>query len=162
MIGDISDSIKKHINNTFEENLYQFTRITISQKMLVISLGAVNFILVLVLGSLLKDQSIILEANSLIGFTNSLYWFLFSYASLFLGLPLVRYFVIQSRNVKINKRNLQRKERLHILNKGSRTIKHKLCYVNYFLDQEKVNNTEIAYSTEEGVIEQSDTIGLDT
>ncbi len=153
---------KKHINNIFEEKLYKFTRITSSQKMLVISLGAVNFILVLVLGSLLKDQSIILEANSFIGFTSSLYWFLFSYASFFLGLPLVRYFVIQSRNVKINKRNLRRKERLYTLNKGSKTIEHKLYYVNHFLSQEKIkiNNTELAYTTEEGVIEQSDTIGF--
>ena len=151
---------EKHINNNFEEKLYEFTHISSNQKILVISLGVINFILVLTLGSLLKDQSVISASNSLIGFINSSYWFLFSYASFFLGLPLVRHFVIQSRNTRINKRNLERRERLRILSKSNEIIKSKLCYVTQFLSQVKSNNTKLVYTTEKRVVEQSDNIGF--
>lgn len=153
---------EKHVNTNFEEKLYNFTRISSSQKVSVVSLGVINFILVLVLGSLLKDQNIILELDGFIGFINSFYWFLFSYASLFLGLPLIRYFVIQSRNTKINIRNSKRKERSSVFNRENEVIKHKLRYVAQFLNQGKheVSDSKLVYTTEKGVIEQSDNIDL--
>ena len=79
--------------------------------MLAIGLGAFNFILALVLGSYLREPSIVAQFGGFIAFVNSIYWLLLGYAIAFLGVPVIRYFVIQARNNRIEARNSKRRER---------------------------------------------------
>ena len=67
---------------------------------------------------------------------------------------MVRYFVIQTRNGKIEQRNKKRKERTELLQSKSETIQHKLEYASQFANQVLIKQSDIAYTTEKDILEQ--------
>ncbi len=150
----VQESTQKSISSYLRERLYKFSEASSSQIMLAIGLGAFNFILALVLGSFLKDPTLVEQFGSFIAFINSIYWLLLGYAIAFLGVPVIRYFVIQARNSKIEGRNSKRGERTKVLQDKDETIQHKLEYASQFANQAILQQSDIAYTTEKDILEQ--------
>ena len=150
----VQQSTQKSISSYLRERLYKFSEASSSQIMLSIGLGALNFILALVLGSFLKDPSIVEQFGGFVAFINSIYWLLLGYAIAFLGIPLVRYFTIQWKNSNIEERNSKRLERSQVLQQKDETIKHKLNYASQFANQAIIQQSDIAYTTEKDILEQ--------
>ncbi|MEL4895154.1 hypothetical protein [Crocosphaera sp. Alani8] len=150
----VQKSTEQSLTSYLRERLYKFSNAGSSKIMLAIGLGALNFILALVLGSFLKDPAIVAQFGGFIAFINSIYWLLLGYAIAFLGIPMVRYFVIQTRNGKIEQRNKKRKERTELLQSKSETIQHKLEYASQFANQGLIKQSDIAYTTEKDILEQ--------
>ena len=148
------ESTQKSISTYLRERLYKFSEAGSNKIMLAIGLGALNFILALILGSFLKDPSIVAQFGGFIAFINSIYWLLLGYAMAFLGVPLIRYFVVQMRNGKIESRNSERKGRTELLQDKTETIQHKLEYASQFANQAIIQQSDIAYTTEKDVLEQ--------
>ncbi len=150
----VQESTQKSISSYLRERLYKFSEASSSQIMLSIGLGALNFILALVLGSFLKDPSIVEQFGGFIAFINSIYWLLLGYGIAFLGVPLIRYFVVQWKNNKIEARNSKRRERNTVLQHKDETIQHKLNYANQFANQAIIQQSDITYTTEKDILEQ--------
>ncbi len=92
------------------EKSWKFSEADSGQIILALGLGVVNFILALVLGSLLNSDSVDLS-GSLGSIVTGIYGFLLSYAGAFLGIPLGRYFFLQWRNKRVNNAiNSEKKE----------------------------------------------------
>ncbi len=106
----VQETNKKSIASYLREKLYKFSEASSSQTMLAIGLGAFNFILALVLGSFLKDPSLVEQFGGFIAFINSIYWLLLGYGMAFLGVPLIRYFVVQWKNSNIEKETVKDKK----------------------------------------------------
>ncbi len=150
----VQESTQKSLSTYLRERLYKFSEASKNQITLAIGLGALNFILALVLGSFLKDPSIVAQFGGFIAFVNSIYWLLIGYAIAFLGIPAIRYFAIQARNSKIESRNSKRRERTQLLQDKDETVQHKLEYASQFANQAILQQSDIAYSTEKDILEQ--------
>ncbi len=150
----VQESTQKSISSYLRERIYKFSEASKSQLTLAIGLGALNFILALVLGSFLKDPSIVAQLGGFIAFVDSIYWLLIGYAIAFLGIPAVRYFAIQARNSKIEQRNGKRRERTERLQNKDQTIQHKLEYASQFANQAILQQSDIAYTTEKDILQQ--------
>ncbi|ACB50770.1 hypothetical protein cce_1420 [Crocosphaera subtropica ATCC 51142] len=150
----VQESSQKSIASYLREKLYKFSEASSSQVMLAIGLGAINFILALVLGSFLRDPSLVAQFGGFIAFINSIYWLLLGYAIAFLGIPTIRYFVIQARNSKIEERNSKRQERTKLLQDKDETIQHKLEYASQFANQAILQQSDITYTTEKDILQQ--------
>jgi hypothetical protein len=150
----VQQTTQKSISSYLREKLYKFSEASSTQTMLATGLGAFNFILALVLGSFLKDPSIVEQFGGFIAFVNSIYWLLLGYAIAFLGVPLIRYFVIQWKNRNLEERNSKRRERTQILQEKNQKIQHKLEYANQFANQAIIQESDITYTTEKDVLEQ--------
>ncbi len=107
--------IDEPVDLFLEENPWQFSAASSGQIMMSAGLGVLNLVGALVLGNLLT-QTVGLEAGGLVGFVQSIYWLLLTYGIGFLGIPLGRYFWIQSRNQK----NCQSQPRASRTSKSSR------------------------------------------
>ncbi len=150
----VQESTQKSLSSYLREKLYKFSEASSNKIMLSIGLGALNFILALVLGSFLKDPSIVEQFGGFIAFINSIYWLLLGYAIAFLGIPLIRYFAIQWKNNKIEERNSKRRERSQVLQQKDETIQHKLNYASQFANQAIIQQSDITYTTEKDILEQ--------
>ena len=136
-----------------KENLWHFSQAGSGQIMLAIGLGALNFILALILGSLLQGD-IAAQLGGLVAFVSSIYWLLLFYAIGFLGVPLVRYFWMQWKNNQIVNRNENRQERAEYLNQINKELRQKLDYARQFSAEKVITDRDITYSTETDLIEQ--------
>lgn len=136
-----------------KEKLWPFSQAGSGQIMLAIGLGALNFVLALILGSLLTGN-IAAQWGGFIGFVSSVYWLLLAYAVGFLGIPLVRYFWIQFKNNQIENRNQKRQERAKYLNQSDEKLQQKLDYARQFAAEKVITEQDITYSTETDLIEQ--------
>ena len=132
----------------------RFSEATSGQKMGAITLGAANLILALVLGSMLRG-SVELQAIGLIAFVNSIYWFLLGYAIAFLSIPVIRYFLLQRKNQKIEKRSLKRQKLAVTLNEATPELQNKLAFAQKFAAQKSLTQEDIAYSTQKDLLEQN-------
>ncbi|MGB5593028.1 MAG: hypothetical protein WBM62_03195, partial [Crocosphaera sp.] len=150
----VQETNKKSIASYLREKLYKFSEASSSQTMLAIGLGALNFILALVLGSFLKDPSLVEQFGGFIAFINSIYWLLLGYGMAFLGVPLIRYFVVQWKNSNIEERNSKRQERTKLLQQKDDNIQHKLNYASQFAAQAIIQQSDITYTTEKDILEQ--------
>ncbi|MEA5533115.1 hypothetical protein [Crocosphaera sp. XPORK-15E] len=150
----VQEQTQKSLASYLREKLYRFSEASSSQIMLGIGLGALNFILALVLGSFLKSPELVAQFGGFIAFINSIYWVLLGYAIAFLGVPLIRYFWVQGKNSKIEDRNKQRQERNKLLEEKDKTLKQKLAYARQFATQKLITESDITYTTEKDVIEQ--------
>ncbi|MGK7877911.1 MAG: hypothetical protein AB4426_32775 [Xenococcaceae cyanobacterium] len=135
------------------EQLWRFSEAGSGQIMLAIGLGAANFILALVLGSLLQGD-IAAQLGGWVAFVNSIYWLLLGYGTAFLGIPLIRYFWIQGRNGKIEARNQKRQERAVVLNQADDALSRKIDYARQFAAEKVIGDEDITYSTETDLVEQ--------
>jgi hypothetical protein len=153
--------LNQSVSSYLQEKLWKFSEAGSSQIMGAIGLGAVNLILALILGSLLKSE-VAATLGGLVGFVSSIYGILLVYAIGFLTIPLIRYWWIQGRNDKIKQRNQQRQARTEYLSIGGSELQHKLDYARQFAEEKVITEKDITYTTEKDIlaqeIEQSDKI----
>lgn len=133
---------------------WQFSQATSGQKLVAIALGSVNLIGALVLGSLLRNSVAIAQAGTLITFVQSIFVLLLAYGVAFLTIPLLRYFWIQWRNRKVAARNQQRQEWAVQLNQADPNLQQKLAYARQFTAETIVSRDNLAYTSEESLLEQ--------
>jgi hypothetical protein len=134
-----------------EELPWRFSAASSGQIILAVGLGGVNLVGALVLGNLLKTAAI---AGGFIGFIQGIYWLLIFYGVGFLAIPLIRYFWIQWRNSKINTRNQSRASRAQLLAIADSKLKEKINFARQFASQKVIGQKDIAYTTEEELLEQ--------
>jgi hypothetical protein len=135
------------------EQLWRFSQAGSGQIMLSIGLGALNIVLALILGALLKEEAL-KDIGGFIGFVDSIYWLLLSYGIGFLGIPLGRYFWLKGRNKKIADRNSLREQRALVLNQGDKQLLKKINYARRFAADKVITSEDISYSTETDLLEQ--------
>lgn len=140
------------ISPYLKENNWQFSIASSSQKIIAITLGGVNIILALVLGSLLTPE-LAQEMGGFINFIRSIYGLLLTYAISYVSIPLIRYFWLQKRNYKVNERNYLREQRANLLN-GNLALQEKINYAKQFANQKVISTENLAYSTEKDLLDQ--------
>lgn len=142
------------IDPYLKENFWRFSIASSQQKIMAVALGGINFVLLLVLGSLLSPE-VVAELGSYIYFVSSIYGVLVAYAIGYLVIPLIRYFWLQTRNKKIENRNLNRQERANFLQENKQQLLPKLNYAQTFAQQKVINQEDITYSTERNLLDQA-------
>ncbi|MDJ0745171.1 MAG: hypothetical protein QNJ32_17680 [Xenococcaceae cyanobacterium MO_167.B27] len=145
---------KRSLPSYLQEKLWRFSQATSGQKMLAVGLGALNLVLALVLGSLLRDSAIAVSGGY-IGFISSIYWLLLGYGAAFLLVPLIRYFWIQGRNGKITTRNQFRQERAIALENPDPSLQQKILYTRQFAQEKIIEQGDTAYTTETDLLDQN-------
>ncbi len=145
---------KQLVPKFLQENRWTFSLAPTTQKFLAMGLGGVNIVLALVLGTMLKDPTVIAQMGGFIALVNGLYPVLIGYAIAFLGIPLIRYFWIQRRNDKIRSRNEQRQATAAVLEGEYEPIQKKLAYAKTFAAQKVINPGDIAYTSEKDLLDQ--------
>ncbi|BAW97064.1 hypothetical protein NIES970_20090 [[Synechococcus] sp. NIES-970] len=145
---------KATVPQYLEEQRWTFTQAPTGQKFLAIALGGVNLILALMLGVLLGDAELVAEVGGLVVLVQVLYPVLLGYAIAFLGVPLGRYFWLQTRNQKVEQRNAARQDRAALLAAGEPKLQQKLTYAQQFANQKILSPEAIAYSTDQDLLDQ--------
>jgi hypothetical protein len=143
------------VSTYLKENPWQFSLASSGQKITAIGLGGFNFVLALMLGSLLKAPEVAQQMGGFIGFVGSIYGLLLTYAVGYLVVPLVRYFWLQRRNSKLEQRNEQRQKRANIL-RNNPELQKKINYAQQFADQKVITGDNIVYSTEKDLLDQAE------
>jgi hypothetical protein len=141
------------ISSSLQEYLWRFSQADSGQIMLAIGLGALNIILALILGSLLQGD-MAAELGGLVAFVDSIYWLLLGYGTSFLGIPLIRYFWLQSQNKKIENRNLEREKRASKLKQLNEKLTQKLNFARQFTQEKIITNQDLSYTTETDLLDQ--------
>jgi hypothetical protein len=131
-----------------KEARWRFSAAGTGQIILAASLGVVNIVGALILAGLLSDPAIAAETGSFITFINVIFPLLLAYGVAFLTVPLIRYFWIQGRNVKIEGRNQQRQQRAIALEQPTPVLQQKLVYARQFAAETIVSADDLAYTTE--------------
>ncbi|MCC5655408.1 hypothetical protein LC608_00030 [Nostoc sp. XA010] len=142
------------ISDHLEEFPWRFSAASSGQIMLSAGLGVLNFVLALVLGSLLGDGTIAVQLGGLVAFVQGIYWLLLAYGAGFLGIPLLRYFWIQWRNRKIGDRNRDRLSRARILASPDAALQQKIDYAQQFAGEKVIGNEDLVYSSETDLLDQ--------
>lgn len=147
---------KQHqpLSSYLEELSWRFSRATSEQNMLSGGLGVVNFVGALVLGNLLKNGVVAAQIGGLVAFVQGIYWLLLGYGAGFLGIPLIRYFWLKSRNEKIARRNGDRLSRARLLQSADSSLRRKISYASQFAQEKVITSKDLAYSTETDLLEQ--------
>jgi hypothetical protein len=138
-----------------QEKLWRFSQASGSQITLAAGLGALNIVLALVLGTLLRDGTLAAQLGGVVAFAGSIYWLLLGYGILYLIIPLVRYFWIQGRNPKIVERNQAREQRAITLNQPDLSLSQKISYAKQFAGQKVISDRDLAYTTEDDLLDQN-------
>ena len=144
---------KQSVEPYLKEKEWRFTKATSTQKIIAIGLGGANLVLALVLGSLLSGE-LAAQMGGLVAFVNGIYGIILTYAIGYLIIPLIRYFWIQQKNRKITDRNETRSQYAQILVSPDRALQNKLETAQQFASNTVLSEEEIAYSTEEDLIDQ--------
>ncbi|MDZ8055535.1 MAG: hypothetical protein RMX68_011695 [Aulosira sp. ZfuVER01] len=145
---------RQSISVYLEESLWRFSEASSGQNMLSAGLGILNFVLALVLGSLLRDGIVAAQLGELVVFVQGIYWLLLAYGIGFLGVPLVRYFWIQWRNRKIAARNRDRLSRARLLTNMDSSLQQKIDYARQFATEKTIGKEDLVYSSETDLLEQ--------
>ncbi len=151
-----TETQKQSVESYLKERKWHFTKATSTQKMIAIGLGGANLILALMLGSLLSGE-VAAQWGGLVAFVNGIYGIILLYAIAYLITPLIRYFWIQQKNQKITSRNETRSQYAQILVSPDRGLEAKLETAQKFASNTVLSEEEIAYSTEEDLIDQEAT-----
>lgn len=136
------------------ERPWRFSQASSGQILLASGLGALNLVGGLMLGALLQDGALVAELGGLVAFVASIYWILIGYGIAFLSVPLVRYFWIQWRNGKVERRNREREARALSFERVKPQLQPKLDYARQFAAETAIGTENLAYTTEKDVIEQ--------
>ena len=147
------------ISSYLKENPWQFSIASSGQKIFAIFLGGINFVLALMLGSLLTPE-VAQQIGGFILFVNSIYGLLITYAIGYLAVPLIRYFWLQRRNRKIEERNEKREERANIL-QNNPELQAKINYAQQFANQKILTEESAVYTTEKDLLDQADKMRKD-
>jgi hypothetical protein len=139
----------KRLSSYLEEKTWQFSAATHSQRWQIGLLAAFNCSGALALGWILKGMSTV---GGLLGFAASIYWILLIYAVGFVAIPVGRLIWLQWINNKISTRNNQRRRQVALLN--SEDVDRKLLFANEFRSEQLISAEDIAYRTDEDLLEQ--------
>jgi hypothetical protein len=139
----------KRLSSYLEEKTWQFSAATHSQRWQIGLLAAFNCSGALALGWILKGMSTV---GGLLGFAASIYWILLIYAVGFVAIPIGRLIWLQWVNNKISTRNNQRRRQVALLN--SEDVDRKLLFANEFRSEQLISAEDIAYRTDEDLLEQ--------
>ncbi len=132
----------------------KFTAATSDQVMIAIGLGGANIVGALVLQNMLQTALGQVALPSFVIFVQSILGVLLTYGVSFLAIPLVRYYWVQWRNGKIEKRNEARQDRAVMLNQLGPALQEKLAFAQQFAAQTVLRAEDSVYSTEKDVLEQ--------
>ena len=135
------------------ERLWRFSQATSGQVMMSIGLGGLNLVGALMLGSLLRG-GIAAQLGGLVAFVQSIYWLLLVYGIGFLAIPLIRYFLIQLKNSRVEARNQKRQEQAIALNQADATLQKKIAYAQQFAAQNVINQEDLVYTSETNLLDQ--------
>jgi hypothetical protein len=139
----------KRLSSYLEEKTWQFSAATHSQRWQIGLLAAFNCSGALALGWILKGMSTV---GGLLGFAASIYWILLIYAVGFVAIPIGRLIWLQWVNNKISTRNNQRRRQVALLN--SEDVDRKLLFANEFRSEQLISAEDIAYRTDEDLLDQ--------
>jgi hypothetical protein len=143
----------RQVSAYLEEDIWQFSQATNEQKILTIGLGSFNILLATILGYLMKI-GVAAKAGAFVGFVISIYWFLLIYSIAFFAIPSIRYFFLQWRNRKIERRNYKRKTQANFLQQNLEKLRSKLDFASQFARRKIIKKSDIIYSTETDAIDQ--------
>ncbi len=147
------ESYQTSVPSYLEERKWRFTKASSTQKIIAIGLGGANLVLALMLGSLLSGE-IAAQMGGLVAFVNGIYGIILAYAIGYLTIPLIRYFWIQQKNKRITTRNEERFQRVRLLTSANPVLQNKLEAAKAFASQTILSQEDIAYSTEQDLMEQ--------
>jgi hypothetical protein len=142
------------VSTYLKEFSWRFSKATSGQILLSSGLGMLNFVLALVLGNLLGSGAIAAQIGGFVAFVQSIYWILLGYGIAFLAVPLIRYFWIQWRNGKIERRNFEREQRVMLLAEPDANLQNKIAYARQFAGETAIAKEDLVYTTETDLIEQ--------
>lgn len=145
---------KINIPSYLKEQNWVFSIASSGQKILAFFLGGFNFVLALVLGSMLTPKLAQQIGSDFIYFVESIYEFLFVYAGAYLAIPLGRYLWLQRKNSKINQRNIERENKAQYLLENRTKLLPKINYASQFAQQKIISQKDLAYSTEKDLLDQ--------
>jgi hypothetical protein len=137
-----------------KEQRWLFSEAGSGQLTLAGGLGVFNLVGAIILGSLLQNSALVAELGGLVAFVDLIYPILLLYGVGFLIVPVIRYFWIQRRNSQVENRNQKRQNRAIALNQASETVLQKMDYARQFAKQTIVDQKNLAYTTEQDLIEQ--------
>jgi len=144
---------KQEVPRYLEEKLWRFNGAGDGANLLSASLGVFYFVGSLILGGLLQDPSVQKNLTGFLGFVNSIFVFLFGYATLYLLIPTVRYVFWQWLNLGIKQRNELRRTRSLQINQPR--LQKKLAHAkNLGIELSAIDEEELAYSTETDLLTQ--------
>jgi hypothetical protein len=152
--ADASSKRPPTLKSILEEKIWSFSRASSTQVLWIAGLGVINLIGALILGTLLGGA----DWGGFIGFIRWIFLPLLVYAIGFLGIPAVRYWILLDRNQKIAERNFQRQQlanqvQTELANPEGK-LAGKLNFARQFALQNYVDDTDLAYTTEQDLIEQ--------
>ncbi|BAC09005.1 hypothetical protein [Thermosynechococcus vestitus] len=137
-----------------EEQLWRFSRAPAWQIMVAIGLGCVNLIGALMLWYLLGDGAIAQELGGLVAFVASIFWILLGYGIGFLGIPLGRYYWLQSQNQRIRDRNARRYHFANLLANPTPQLRAKLRAAQAYAQQRQIREQDVIYRSDQDLVEQ--------
>jgi cell division protein FtsB len=149
-----TDSLYSKVSAYLSEEICQFSRAGSGQKILAVGLGSLNILLALILGYFVKT-GIVAQIGGFVGFVASIYWILLGYGVAFLSIPLIRYFFLQWRNQKIEKRNQKRQLQAEFLEQNLEKLRSKLDFARKFARRQMIGEADIAYTTETDLLDQN-------
>ena len=144
---------QQEIEPYLKEDFWEFSQASSWQKIVAVGLGGLNFILVLILGSLLTPE-VTEQLGGFIGLIDSIYGLFLGYATGYLAIPLIRYFWLQQRNKKIETRNQKRLERAELARSSNLKLQEKINYARQFASEKVITEKDITYSTDKDLFEQ--------
>jgi hypothetical protein len=133
---------------------WRFSQASGGQIAMAIGLGGLNLIGALALGNLLAGGVVAAQMGGLVAFVQAIFWVLLGYGAAFLAVPLLRYFWIRWRNRKVESRNRARQDRAVFLNEADQDLQKKILYAQQFAAETVVGTDNLAYTTEQDLIEQ--------
>lgn len=146
----------KRIPEFLQEKPWVFSRATPGQLTLAGGLGVLNFVLAAILYGLREEVAAAAGSNAFLAFIYPLIGFLFLYGTLFLAIPTIRWFALQGRNQRVERRNRTRQFWQEKLKQPTEALLRKLNFARRFSRQEVVQESDTIYSTDRDLIEQRD------
>ncbi|KAF3320742.1 hypothetical protein FCM35_KLT14876 [Carex littledalei] len=140
------------IDEYFNEQKWQFSKASASNRALVVGLGALNLFGVIILGAMLKDVTTM--PRGLISFVSQVLPLLQVYAASFFAIPCFRWLLLLKTNSEITKRNDARLERARALEFPNPSLRRKLLSARDMASQKVIMPEEIVYTTRKDIIDQ--------
>ncbi|KAI3811631.1 hypothetical protein L1987_21357 [Smallanthus sonchifolius] len=140
------------LDKFFKERKWDFSKISSTERALVVGLGGLNLFGVIVLGTMLKNMTV--SPSGFISFVSEIFPLLQIYAASFFAIPLVRWFITQKRNAEIEKRNRAREQRARALELPDVTLRRKILNARDMSQRTVIGQDRIVYTTEKDVFEQ--------
>ncbi|OIW01024.1 hypothetical protein TanjilG_14207 [Lupinus angustifolius] len=140
------------IEKFFQENKWEFSKTSSSERAMAIGLGGLNLFGVIILGTMLKDMPV--ARSSFIKFVADIFPLLQIYAGSFFAIPLVRWFLIRNKNAQIENRNKVRQQCARAVELPDTSLRQKLFSARDMAQKTVIGPDQIVYSTDKDLLEQ--------